>query len=161
MASPHPDRRQKAKYELVEMTLLFGYLAFFFCALALYDLLLLRQYHVKYLEFAFALINALVVTKVVMIGEYVKLGRRHEHKSLFASIVWKALIFAVLVFAFHVVEEVIKRLVHGGALLPSIGEVEYDRMAARAIVVFCVFLSLFTWRELRRVLGNRSFDACY
>jgi hypothetical protein len=39
-------------------------------------MLLLSQYHMKDWNFVFALINALVITKVIMIGEYAKLGRK-------------------------------------------------------------------------------------
>jgi hypothetical protein len=53
-------------------------------------MLLLRQYNVEYLIISFALVNALVITKVIMIGEYAELGREHEDKSLLISAVWKA-----------------------------------------------------------------------
>src|SRR5215470_5208804 len=104
MNSAHPDRKQKIRHELREMFELFSYLAFFFVALAIYDMLLLRQYNVQYLTITFALINALVITKVIMIGEYAKLGRRHEDKALLISAVWKAFVFGLLVFAFHLIE---------------------------------------------------------
>jgi len=110
MNSAHPDRKQKIKHELREMLELFLYLAFFFCALAIYDMLLLKQYSVEYWTIAFALINAAVITKVIMIGEYAKIGKRYEYKALLISAVWKSFVFGLLVFAFHVVEEVIKRL---------------------------------------------------
>jgi hypothetical protein len=161
MSSAHPERRQKIKHELWEMTWLFLYLAFFFCALVTYNSLLLDEYHVKYLNYAFALINAAVITKVIMIGEYAKLGRRHEHKALFLSAVWKALIFALLVFAFHVVEEVIKRLIHGADIEKASREVRFDELASRSIVVFCVFVPLFAFREIRRVIGEDRFHALF
>src|SRR5271165_3153393 len=113
MSSAHPDLKQKAKHELRDMLELTVYLAFFFCALAVYDMLLLNQYDVVNWNFGFALINALVITKVIMIGEHAKLGRKHENKPVLISAVWKAVVFGLLVLAFHVVEEVIKRLLHG------------------------------------------------
>src|SRR5208283_3595724 len=116
MNSAHPDLKQKAKHELREMLELSLYLAFFFCALAAYDMLLLNEYHVESWNFAFALINALVITKVIMIGEYAKLGRKHENKPLLVSAVWKAFVFGLLVYAFHIIEEGIKRLIHGADL---------------------------------------------
>ena len=97
MNSAHPGRKERIKHELREMLELFGYLAFFFCALAVYDMLLLRQYNVEYLTITFALINAAVITKVIMIGEYAKLGTRHEDKALLISAVWKAFVFSLLV----------------------------------------------------------------
>ena len=158
MASPSQDRKQKAKHELKEMAILFFYLAFFFCALALYDLLLLNQYHVEYWTFGFALINALVITKVIMIGEYAKVGRRHEDKPLWVSILWKAFIFGVLVFMFHVVEEVVKRWIHGASVDAASRDIRFDNLAGRAVVVICVFIPLFAFREFRRVMGEDEFE---
>jgi len=157
MNSTHPERKQKIKHELREMTELFVYLAFFFVALAVYDMLLLRRYNVEYLTITFALLNAAVITKVIMIGEYAKLGRRHEDKALLISAVWKAFVFGLLVFAFHVIEEVIKRLIHGEDMARASRELRLEQFAGRAIVVFCVFVPLFAFREFRRAMGEEEF----
>jgi hypothetical protein len=157
MSSAHPERKQRVKHELWEMTWLFLYLAFFFCALVAYDLFLLKQYEVAYWNFGFALLNAAVITKVIMIGEYAKLGKRHEDKSVFISAMWKAFVFGLLVFAFHIVEEIIKRLIHGSDLARASRELRLDQMASRAIVVFCTLITLFAFREFRRVMGEESF----
>src|SRR5271165_5614732 len=157
MNSAHPDLKQKAKHELREMLELSLYLAFFFFALAVYDMLLLDQYDVVNWNFGFALINALVITKVIMIGEYAKLGRKHENKPVLVSAVWKAFILGLLVYAFHIVEEVIKRLIHGADLARAPREIRFDQLAGRAIVVFCIFIPLFAFRELRRVMGEEEF----
>jgi len=41
------------------------------------------------------------------------LGKRYEYEALLVAAVWKAFAFGLLVFAFHFLEEVIKRLIHG------------------------------------------------
>ena len=146
MNSAHPDRKEKIKHELREMLELFVYLAFFFCAIAIYDMLLLRRYDVEYWTIAFALINALVITKVIMIGEYAKLGKRYEYKTLLVSAVWKAFVFGLLVFAFHVIEEFIKRLIHGADLATASRNIRFDQFA-------------FAWREFRRAMGEEEFRA--
>src|SRR5271169_4091119 len=105
-AAQKAELKHKAKHEARELLVLFLYLAFFFCSLSTYNMLLLREYHVRYLDYAFALINALVVAKVILIGEYMHVGKRHEDKPLFVSAIWKAFVFSWLVFAFHIVEEV-------------------------------------------------------
>ncbi len=56
----------------------FVYLAFFFCALATYSTLLLKEYEVPYWSYAFALINALVIAKVILIGQAVHIGEKYE-----------------------------------------------------------------------------------
>ena len=162
MNSAHPERREKIKHELREMLELFFYLAFFFGALAIYDILLLRQYNInEYWSIGFALINAAVITKVIMIGEYAKLGKQYENKAILISAVWKAFVFGLLVFAFHVVEEVIKRLIHAADLSKSFTNIRFEQFAGRAIVVFCVFIPLFAWREFRRVMGKKEFRSLF
>ena len=158
MTTAGQSRTQKAKHELIEMLFLFGYLGLFFCSLALYDLLLLKQYHVEYWSFGFALINALVITKVIMIGEYAKLGRRHEHKPLLVSIVWKSVVFGLLVCFFHIAEEACKRIIHGADVATVSREVRFDNALGRGVVVFCAFIPLFAFREFRRVMGEAEFN---
>jgi hypothetical protein len=158
MSSEHPGWKQKAKHELKEMLVLSAYLAFFLCALSAYKLLLLRQYQVdEYWNFGFALINALVITKVIMIGQYAKLGKMHEGKAIVVSAIWKAFVFGLLVFAFHVVEEIIKRLIHGANVEKASRGLRFEEFGARALVVFCTFVPLFIFLEMRRVLGEESF----
>jgi len=140
------------------MLWLFLYLAFFFCALVAYDTLLLKQFEVEYWNFGFALLNAAVITKVIMIGEYAKLGARHEGKALVISAVWKAAVFGLLVFAFHVVEEIVKRLIHGADLEKASRNLRFDQFAGRAIVVLATFIPLFVFREFRRVMGEEEFS---
>ena len=157
MSSAHPERKQKIKHELWEMTWLFLYLAFFFCSLVIYDTLLLKQYEVASWNLGFALLNALVITKVIMIGEYAKLGRKHEDKNLLISTAWKALVFGLLVFVFHIVEEVVRRLIHGSDVAQASRELRLEQFAGRSIVVFCAFIPLFAFREFRRVVGEEEF----
>lgn len=159
MDSAHPDRTKKIKHELKEMLALFLYLAFFFCALVTYKMLLLAQYDVEeYWNFAAALITAAVITKVILIGEYAKLGRRFENRSVLVSAMWKAFIFSLLVFAFHLVEEIIKRLIHGADISHASSEIRFDQFAARWIIVFITFVPLFAFREIRRVIGEEEFQ---
>ncbi len=156
-AAEKAELKLKAKHELRELTIIFVYLAFFFCALITYDMLLLHKSHVEGLTYAFALINALIITKVIMIGEYAHVGKRGETKALILSALWKAFLFSWLVFAFHVVEEVIKRLIHGAAMAEASRELRLEELAGRSIVVFCTFIPLFGFREFQRVLGEEKF----
>jgi len=148
--------KQKAKHEVREMVVITLYFAFFFCALATYSMLLLDRFHVKYWNYSFALINALVIAKVIMIGEAAKVGTRYEARPLLLSAIYKAFIFCLLVFAFHFVEELIKGLVHGN-IAKGFQEIRFDDLLGRAIVVFCTFIPFFAFREFRRVLGEEKF----
>jgi len=149
--------KQMAGHELREFAVISLYLAFFFCAIATYSMLLLSQFRVSYFIYGTALINALVIAKVILIGEYAHLGKKHEAKPLFQSVLYKAFLFSLLVFAFHVVEEAIKRRWHGENLATTYHGIRINELLARSIIVFCTFLPLFAFRELRRVLGEDKF----
>jgi hypothetical protein len=158
-AAARAELKRKAEHELRELLEIFLYLAFFFCALETYSMLLLNEFHVKYWNYAFALINALVITKVIMIGEYAHVGKRGETKALLLSTVWKAFLFGLLVFGFHVVEEMVKRLIHGSDMAAASREIRVDQLLGRSLVVFCTFIPLFAFREFRRVMGEDKFRA--
>jgi hypothetical protein len=149
--------KQKASREFEEFAAIFLYLAFFFCSIATYSMVLLDKFHVSYFNYGAALINALVIAKVILIGEYAHLGKKHESKPLILTSIYKAFLFGLLVFGFHVLEEIIKRLIHGATVATASRELRIDDLLCRALVVFCTFIPLFAFRELQRVLGEDAF----
>jgi hypothetical protein len=151
--------KQKAFHEFQEMAIIFLYLGFFFCAIATYSMLLLNKFEISYFTYGAALINALVIAKVILIGEYARLGKEHETKPLVYSAINKAFLFGVLVFAFHILEEAIKLLVHGRHVREAFREVRIDDLLSRTVIIFCTFIPLFAFREMRRVLGEEQFRA--
>ncbi len=82
--------KQKAAHETKEIVIVFLYLAFLFCVLATYSMLLLEKFHISYFTYGAALLNAFVITKTILIGEAAHLGKRHEAKPLLYSAVYKA-----------------------------------------------------------------------
>jgi hypothetical protein len=153
--------KQKAAHEFEEFAAIFLYLAFFFCALTTYSMLLLNEFNVSYFKYGFALINALVIAKVILIGEYAHLGKKHEAKPLIQSAVYKAFLFTLLVFGFHVVEEFVRLLIHRKDMVTALHEIRVDDLLGRSLVVLCTFITLFAFRELQRVLGEDYFRALF
>jgi len=153
--------KQKATHEFQEFAGIFLYLAFFFCSLATYSMLLLNKFHVSYYNYGAALINALVIAKVILIGEYAHLGKRHETKPLLLSAIYKASLFGLLVFVFHLVEEGVRLLIHGETVASALHQIRIDDLLSRTLVIFCTFIPLFAFRELQRVLGEVKFRALF
>jgi hypothetical protein len=156
-----PGFKQKAKQDLKDFLLISAYLAFFFCALTTYTMLLLKKYDVSYLNYSFAIINALVIAKVILIGEMVHVGTRAEARPLYQSVLYKAFMFGLLVLAFHFVEEFVKRLIRHDPAGTVLRDLKYDDLIARSIIVFCTFIPLFAFIELRRALGEKKFYALF
>lgn len=145
--------KQKVIHEGKELLWLFVYLALFLCALSTYRMLLLNEFHLKYFRYGAALVEALVVAKVILIGEYARLGTRHENKPVIVSAVYKAILFCLLLAAFHVVEEAVKGFLHGRDLAATFHELYGSEPLARNLIAFFAFVPLFIAIELRRVLG--------
>lgn len=150
--------KQKAAHEFREIAIVFFYLAVFFCALATYTMVLLGDFHLSStFSYGTALINALVITKVILIGEVAHVGTRLEAKPVLYSAVYKAFLYCLLVIAFHFVEELIKHLVHGKGITGAFYEIRLDDLLARSVIIFCTFIPFFAFRELGRVLGRDKF----
>jgi len=154
-----PSLKQKVKHEFQDYVIVSLYLAFFFCSLATYTKLLVKGNKDSPLSYAFALINALVIGKVILIGEMAHFGKELEHRPLYQSAIYKAFMFCLLALPFHFVEEVIKRIIHGGAFGSVLREIRIDTFICRSVVIFSTFIPLFAFRELRRVLGENKFHA--
>ena len=156
-----PSFKQKAAHELKEFAIISAYLAFFFCALITYTSLELRKYEINYLSYSFAIINALIIAKVILIGDMMHLGRRVEARPLYQSVLLKSILFSLLVLAFHFLEEFVKRLIHHQPAGTVWRETHWDELIARSIIVFLTFLPLFAFTELRRVLGEDEIYALF
>lgn len=164
MTDEKPEKKalkQKVREELEDVAILTAYLAFFFCALATYSMLLLDKFHISSFAYGTALINAVIIAKVILIGEAVHVGKKFEGKALVFSAIWKSFVFGWLVFAFHIGEEMIKNLIHGKGAAAAFREIRFDDLLSRSVVVFCTFVPLFAFRELRRVMGRDSFRALF
>lgn len=152
--------KQKAAHEAREFAVIFLFLVMFFEAFAAYRGMLLREFQIEYVRYAGVVISALILAKIIMIGEYVGLGERYEQRALMLSTVYKAFVFCLLAVAFHVLEEAVTALAHhkGPAeaferLRSSAGRYE---LLGHGLVVFCAFIPFFALRETRRVLGARQ-----
>jgi hypothetical protein len=162
-APAKPGFKQKAKAEFREYLVVSAYLAFFFCALVAYTMLLLRQYDVESdsMNFSFAIINALIIGKIILIGKMMKVGRGLEARPLYQTVIFKSFLYSLLVFVFHLIEEFVKRLIRGEPSGTVLHNMHPNELISRSIVVFCAFIPLFAFIELRRVVGEEEFYALF
>jgi hypothetical protein len=71
----------------------------------------------------------------------------------------KSFLYGLLVFAFHIVEEIVKRLIQGQDIAGAFHRL--DDLLARSIVIFCTLIPFFAFRELARVLGPEKLRALF
>ncbi|WP_433975256.1 hypothetical protein [Tunturiibacter lichenicola] len=92
------------------------------------------------MKFGFAIVNALVIGKVILVGEMMHLGRGYEKRPLWQSVLLKSVVFLVLVPVFHIVEGMVKRIIHGQPRGAVWHHLQMEDMVARTLVVFCAFI---------------------
>jgi len=83
MSSPHKKKRNWKKIlfeELVEYWINVAYLAVVFAAFTQHRRFLLAAYDITYTDYGVAVIQALILAKVIMIGAVFRLGRGLEDK---------------------------------------------------------------------------------
>ena len=149
--------KQKITHEFKEFLIVTLFLAPFFLSFEGFKISLLHEPGNSLFKYGIALLNALVLSKVILIGELVGLGKKSEHKPLIVSTIHKAGMFTVLYVIFRMLEHVIRGLIHGETFLHSVAIADKGVILARALTVFFAFIPLFALFEIRRVMGEHEF----
>ena len=133
------------------------YLSLMFAAFTQYRRFVLAAHDITYTNYGVAVLEALILAKVVMMGDVLRLGRGLEQKPLVYPTLCKTGVFSLFVGAFTLIEHVIKGLWRGegltGGLVDLLGKGHHE-LLANSLVVFVAFIPFFAIRELGRVLGE-------
>jgi hypothetical protein len=111
-----------------------------------------------------AVIEALILAKVIMIGAVLRLGRGLEHKPLIYPTLYKTVVFTLFCVVFTVLEHAIKGLLTGTGFMGGIAEFfgkGGHELLANSLVVFVAFIPFFGVKELGRVLGQDKIQALF
>ncbi len=159
--------KQRISHEMVEYAVNVVYLALVFAALTQYRRLVLAAHDIIYTNYWVAVIQALILGKVIMIGGLFRLGRSLEQKPLIFPTLYKAAAFTFLVIAFNLIEHVVKglwqeRAIAGG----SQGIAEFfagwpHELLAGSLAIFVALIPFFAFKELGRVLGKDKMWALF
>ena len=158
------DLKKKIFHELGEYLINVVYLTLVFAAFTQYRRFLLAAYDITYTNYWVSVIEALILGKVIMIGEVVRLGRGLEQKPLIFSTLYKTFVFIVFVGVFKFIEHVIKALWNGEQLtreLFELSEKGFHELLANSLIVFVALIPFFAIKELGRVLGEEKIRALF
>ena len=153
--------KQRLVRELIDYWVTFLYLAVFFGTYTWYRRLVLAEYRITYLHYGVALIEALVLAKVILVGRALQIGRELEDKPLILSALYKSFVFSLFVGLFGVLEHTLGGLLHGKGVVGGWDELVHlgkDELLARCLVTFCAFIPFFAIQELGRVLGDTKIQ---
>lgn len=150
--------KERALEELRVYGVITLYLWLMLACFTAYRRLILAETGVFYVHYGVALVEALVIAKVVMVGRIFGFSRRFEDRQLIVPVIYKSVVFALLVIAFSVLEHLLTGWVHGRGALDGLREIEavgaYE-LGARILMLTVAFVPFFAFYELGRVLGMR------
>ncbi len=159
--TPHPPSRlRRAKHILMEELRSYLLSFFYFWVLlgtfTVHQDIALREHSIGFAPHGWALVNALVLAKVMVIVEKLRLGSRIVPHPLIYPIVIEAFILALLFIAIHVLEHVIGGMVAGAtaaASIPLIGGGGFLGLALAALSAFIALIPFCGFRQLSHALG--------
>jgi len=105
----------------------------------------------------FAAVSALIMGKVILIGEALHLGEQLGEKRIIYSVLFKSVIFALFAICCNVVEGVIVGFIHGTSIvasIPQMGGGGLEGMALYGIMAAIVLIPFFLFTEVQRLLGK-------
>jgi len=160
----HASWKQRAAHELRIFLVYFVYLALLLGAFTWYRRLILAEFQISSFRYGYAVIEALVLAKVILIGEALGVGERANPRLRIVTVLEKAVLFSLLIVAFSVVERMIEGAIHGNSLETTYRDMiamGRDEILARGLVMFVALIPLFMVRELGRTLGEGTLFAMF
>jgi len=167
-ARSQPDSRQahglkaRAAEEARRFAVLFLYLWVLFAVFVLNQGIVLREQGVGLTAQGFALVNALVLAKVMLLFEAFDPGRWLRRRPLIYPILYEAFLLTILFIVVHVLEKVIEGFIHGKTIvesLPSIGGGGLAGLLSAAVIMFVALVPFFGFRNLSLALGEDRLRA--
>ena len=147
--------KQRAASELEKYAIITVYLWLLFALFSLHKQLVQGQGISLWLQ-GFALVNALIFGKVILIGQMLEVGGGLERRALVWVVLGKSLIFAVLLLVFHIAEEAIRAWFKSEPLSAAFADFggQLSGLLTFAAIFFVALIPFFAFQEAARILGN-------
>jgi hypothetical protein len=154
--------RERALDEARRFVVMFVYLWVLFGLFVLNERIILGQRGIGFSPHGFAVLNALVLAKVMLATEDLNLGRWMRCRPLIYPTLFESALLTGMFICFHVVEHLIAGLIHRetfAASIPAIGGGGLFGLACVALILFVALIPFFAFRNVSRVLGSSQLNA--
>ncbi|MGE3919386.1 MAG: hypothetical protein AB7F64_00325 [Gammaproteobacteria bacterium] len=135
------------------------FIALFVGAITTYKRLVLNQYAISYANYGYGIIEGLILAKIVIIGQKLKLGERFHDRPLIIPVIYKTILFTIFVFIFTIIEEIVVGLIKHekwNVIFHFFIGLGLYELFAKLLLMFIFFLLFFAFLELGRVIGRRK-----
>jgi hypothetical protein len=150
---------QRLMEEFRAFALITFYLWMVLGSFTIYRRIVIEDTGAMYLHYGIALIEALVIAKVILIGNIFGFTRRFDNRPLIVPVIYKSIVFALLVLLFAVVEHVVEGWLHKQSIqvsLAKITDLGTRELGARVLLLVVTFVPIFACGEIGRALGGQK-----
>lgn len=154
--------RERALDEARRFMVMFLYLWLLFGLFVLNKRIILDQRGISFSSHGFALLNALVLAKVMLVTEDLDLGYWIRRRPLIYPILFESLLLTVMFICFHVLEHLVVGLVEKQTVaesIPAIGGGGLAGVVCVAVILFVALTPFFAFRHVGRELGSGQLNA--
>ena len=148
---------ERALDELKKYAVITLYLWVLFVLFATYKRMLLQENGISLWNQSFAIVNALIFGKVVLIAQALNLGRGLKEQALIWVVLGKSLLFAVVLILFHIAEEAIRAWFKDLPLASAVSDFgggTWLGLFTYAAIFFVALIPFFAFQEVAEVVGS-------
>lgn len=152
--------KKRAISEAKEFAAIVAYLWVLFTLFQIHRLTILREQNpvitIGY-RVGFALVNALVLGKIILIARAFHFGERFKDKPLVYAILFESAVFSVLLVCCDVLEEVLVGVFHNKTIaqsIPALGGGGMEGVLLVGLMVFIALIPFFSFTEVAHVIGE-------
>ncbi len=149
--------RRRALAEGKQFLVLFLYLWILFGLFVLNKRIILQQDGIDYAAHGFAIFNAFILAKVMLIAQELDLSRWLNRQPLIYPIIHDSFLFGLLFIVFHITEGVFINLIKGRAnsieSALNIGGGGISGIVCVSVIFFFTLIPFFAFRNFNRALG--------
>jgi hypothetical protein len=157
---PKPSLKVRLYEELKRFLMIFAYLWLVFLVFLVHEWIVLADNHIGFRFYGLAAINALVLSKIMLIAEDLGFAERFDNRPLIVPIVYKSVLFSVLLVIAYIVEEIVVGQFHGKSFAESFPVLGGGGMVGTLCVAALLGVALvpfFAFREIAHVIGEAEF----
>ena len=116
MTDSKPNLKDRALHEFARFATMFAYLWAMFLLFQIHQYVVLAQHHIPFTRFGVGLLNALVLAKVMLVADDLRLGEWRARRPLIYPVLLRSALFAIVFIVFDIVEKMLIGVVHDGPL---------------------------------------------
>jgi hypothetical protein len=144
--------------EARKFVVIFFYLWVLFGLFALHKSILLPDEGIIYGQ-GFAVVNAFVLAKVMLVADNLHVGENFETRPLLYAVLFRSALFAIILVCFDLIEEVVVGTLRSKTIsesIDAIGGGTLEGILSIGVIMFVVLIPFFAFREMTKVVGSRE-----